>query len=117
MVEHVSDLASFLQACAKLIAPGGCMVVATLNRTLKSLALAKIGAEYVLRWLPPGTHDWNRFVTPSELQHHLETAALAVTRMQGVEFDPLRWEWRLSSDTDVNYMVVAEALRTDDARA
>jgi 2-polyprenyl-6-hydroxyphenyl methylase / 3-demethylubiquinone-9 3-methyltransferase len=117
VVEHVSDLASFLQTCAKLIAPGGCMVVATLNRTLKSLALAKIGAEYVLRWLPPGTHDWNRFVTPSELQNHLEAAALAVTRMQGVEFDPLRWEWRLSSDTDVNYMVVAEALRTDDARA
>ena len=93
------------------------MVVATLNRTLKSLALAKIGAEYVLRWLPPGTHDWNRFVTPAELQHHLDGAGLSVTRMQGVEFDPLRWEWRLSSDTDVNYMVVAEALRVDDARA
>jgi 2-polyprenyl-6-hydroxyphenyl methylase/3-demethylubiquinone-9 3-methyltransferase len=117
VVEHVSDLGSFLQTCAKLIRPGGCMVVATLNRTLKSLALAKIGAEYVLRWLPPGTHDWNRFVTPSELRHHLETAGLGVTRMQGVEFDPLRWEWRLSSDTDVNYMVVAEALRADDARA
>jgi len=117
VVEHVSDLGSFLQTCARLIKPGGCMVVATLNRTLKSLALAKIGAEYVLRWLPPGTHDWNRFVTPSELQHHLEAAGLAVTRVQGVEFDPLRWEWRLSSDTDVNYMVVAEALRANDARA
>ena len=115
VVEHVSDLGSFLQTCAKLISPGGCMVVATLNRTLKSLALAKIGAEYVLRWLPPGTHDWNRFVTPSELQHYLEAADLSVTRMQGVEFDPLRWEWRLSSDTDVNYMVVAEALQPNDA--
>ncbi len=117
VVEHVTDLGDFLQTCGKLIKPGGCMVVATLNRTLKSLALAKIGAEYVLRWLPPGTHDWNRFVTPSELQHHLEMAGLGVTRTQGVEFDPLRWEWRLSSDTDVNYMVVAEALRIDDARA
>jgi 2-polyprenyl-6-hydroxyphenyl methylase/3-demethylubiquinone-9 3-methyltransferase len=110
VVEHVADLGAFLKTCAMLIAPGGCMVVATLNRTLKSLALAKIGAEYVLRWLPPGTHDWNRFVTPTELQHHLEEAGLAVTRMQGVEFDPLRWDWRLSSNTDVNYMVVAEKL-------
>jgi len=110
VVEHVADLGAFLKTCATLIAPGGCMVVATLNRTLKSLALAKIGAEYVLRWLPPGTHDWNRFVTPPELQHHLEEAGLSVTRMQGVEFDPLRWDWRLSTDTDVNYMVVAEKL-------
>jgi 2-polyprenyl-6-hydroxyphenyl methylase / 3-demethylubiquinone-9 3-methyltransferase len=110
VVEHVRDLGAFVRTCATLIAPNGCMVVATLNRTLKSLALAKIGAEYVLRWLPPGTHDWNRFVTPPELQHHLEDAGLAVTRVQGVEFDPLRWEWRLSSDTDVNYMVVAEKL-------
>ena len=110
VVEHVTDLGAYLKTCAMLIAPGGCLVVATLNRTLKSLALAKIGAEYVLRWLPPGTHDWNRFVTPTELQHHLEEAGLAVTRMQGVEFDPLRWDWRLSSDTDVNYMVVAEKL-------
>ena len=101
---------AFFGPARSSIAPGGCMIVATLNRTLKSLALAKIGAEYVLRWLPPGTHDWNRFVTPAELQHHLEDAGLSVTRMQGVEFDPLRWDWRLSSDTDVNYMVVAERL-------
>jgi 2-polyprenyl-6-hydroxyphenyl methylase/3-demethylubiquinone-9 3-methyltransferase len=110
VVEHVADLGAFLKTCAELIAPGGCMVVATLNRTLKSLALAKIGAEYVLRWLPPGTHDWNRFVTPMELEHHLEEAGLSVTRVQGVEFDPLRWDWHLSSDIDVNYMVVAERL-------
>ena len=84
------------------------MIVATLNRTLKSLALAKIGAEYVLRWLPPGTHDWNRFMRPDELSAHLEAAGLRVTRTQGVSFNPLRWEWRLSSDIEVNYMVVAE---------
>ena len=86
------------------------MLVATLNRTLKSLALAKVGAEYVLRWLPAGTHDWNKFVKPDELERLLEEAGLTVRRVQGVSFDPLRWDWRLSSDTDVNYMVVAEKL-------
>jgi len=111
VVEHVADLGGFLAACGALLKPGGFMIVATLNRTLKSLALAKIGAEYVLRWLPAGTHDWNRFVTPAELEGFLEGAGLRVTRRQGVSFDPLRWEWRLSSDTDVNYMIVAEKLR------
>lgn len=110
VVEHVADLGAFLQACAKLLNPGGVMLVATLNRTLKSLALAKVGAEYVLRWLPAGTHDWNKFVKPGELERLLEDAGLAVRRVQGVSFDPLRWDWRLSSDTDVNYMVVAEKL-------
>ena len=108
VVEHVGDLPAFLEACAKLIKPGGIMLIATLNRTLKSLALAKIGVEYVLRWLPAGTHDWNRFVKPDELQPLLEGAGLTVGPIQGVAFDPLRWDWRLSSDTDVNYMVVAE---------
>ena len=72
VVEHVADLRAYLRACAKLVKPGGLMFVATLNKTLKSLALAKIGAEYVLRWLPPGTHDWNRFVDPAELRRMLE---------------------------------------------
>jgi 2-polyprenyl-6-hydroxyphenyl methylase / 3-demethylubiquinone-9 3-methyltransferase len=107
VVEHVADIRAFLGACGRLVKPGGIMVVATLNRTLKSLALAKVGAEYVLGWLPAGTHDWNRFVRPDELRTHLESAGLAVARLQGVSFDPLRWEWRLSSDTDVNYMAVA----------
>jgi 2-polyprenyl-6-hydroxyphenyl methylase/3-demethylubiquinone-9 3-methyltransferase len=70
--------------------------------------MAKFGAEYVLRWLPAGTHDWNRFVRPSDLRHLLEGAGLAVTQIQGVAFDPLRWDWRLSSDTGVNYMMVAQ---------
>jgi 2-polyprenyl-6-hydroxyphenyl methylase/3-demethylubiquinone-9 3-methyltransferase len=107
VVEHVADMRLFLSSCASLVAPEGLMIVATLNRTLKSLALAKIGAEYVLRWLPPGTHDWNRFVRPDELTRDLEAAGLAVTRLQGVTFDPLNWDWKLTSDTDVNYMVVA----------
>ena len=110
VVEHVADLGAFLKACAKLLRPGGVMLVATLNRTLKSLALAKVGAEYVLRWLPAGTHDWNKFVKPDELERLLEEAGLTVRRVQGVSFNPLRWDWRLSSDTDVNYMVVAEKL-------
>lgn len=108
VVEHVADLVGFLRSCATLLKPGGVMLVATLNRTLKSLMLAKIGAEYVLRWLPPGTHDWDRFITPDELKGHLESAGLAVTKVQGVAFDPLRWTWQLSSDTGVNYMMVAE---------
>jgi 2-polyprenyl-6-hydroxyphenyl methylase/3-demethylubiquinone-9 3-methyltransferase len=108
VIEHVADLEGFLKSCASMVKPGGLMLVATLNRTLKSLAMAKFGAEYVLRWLPAGTHDWNRFVRPSDLRHLLEGAGLAVTQIQGVAFDPLRWDWRLSSDTGVNYMMVAQ---------
>jgi 2-polyprenyl-6-hydroxyphenyl methylase/3-demethylubiquinone-9 3-methyltransferase len=107
VVEHVADLARYLEACAKLVRPGGLMFVATLNKTLKSLALAKIGAEYILGWLPRGTHDWNRFVEPARLCQMLEQAGLMVEKKQGVVFDPLSWNWKLSRDTDVNYMVVA----------
>ena len=108
VVEHVADLGAFVRVCARLLRPDGVMIIATLNRTLKSLALAKIGAEYVLRWLPAGTHDWNRFVKPGELQDYLEDAGLTIVRTQGVAFDPLRWDWQLARDTDVNYMMVAE---------
>jgi 2-polyprenyl-6-hydroxyphenyl methylase/3-demethylubiquinone-9 3-methyltransferase len=107
VVEHVSDLRAYLKACARLVRPGGLTVVATLNRTLKSLALAKIGAEYILRWLPPGTHDWNRFVPPEELRRLLEESGLNPMKTQGVAFDPLSWDWHLSADVDVNYMIVA----------
>ncbi|HSZ73397.1 MAG TPA: bifunctional 2-polyprenyl-6-hydroxyphenol methylase/3-demethylubiquinol 3-O-methyltransferase UbiG [Rhizomicrobium sp.] len=107
VVEHVADLPGFLASCTAMLKPGGIMFVATLNRTLKSLALAKIGAEYVLGWLPRGTHDWNRFLLPSELQKILEDTGLNILKLQGVAFDPLGWNWKLSSDTDVNYMVVA----------
>lgn len=107
VVEHVANVPDFLDACAELVKPGGLMFVATLNRTLKSLMLAKFGAEYVLRWLPAGTHDWHRFLTPKELRAQLERAGLSVIRTQGVMFDALQWEWRLSTDTDVNYVTVA----------
>ncbi len=107
VIEHVADVRSHVRSCARLLKPGGLLFVATLNKTLKSLALAKIGAEYVLRWLPPGTHDWNRFVDPKTLRRLLEECGLNPLRTQGVAFDPLAWDWRLSSDVDVNYMVVA----------
>ena len=107
VVEHVADLPGYLAACARLVKPGGLMFVATLNKTLKSLALAKIGAEYVLRWVPAGTHDWNRFIEPRKLQALIEQSGLKALKTQGVSFDPLAWDWRLSNDTDVNYMVVA----------
>jgi 2-polyprenyl-6-hydroxyphenyl methylase/3-demethylubiquinone-9 3-methyltransferase len=107
VVEHVADLAGFLGACAALVKPGGIVVVATLNRTLKSFALAKVAVEYVLRWLPAGTHDWNKFITPAELERTLAGTGLAVMQVQGMAFDPLRWTWKLSSDTDVNYISVA----------
>ena len=107
VVEHVADVTAYLEACTSLVKPGGLTFVATLNKTLKSLALAKIGAEYVLGWLPRGTHDWNRFIPPAELKKSLERAGLNILKIQGVSFDPLSWDWRLSSDVDVNYMVVA----------
>ena len=107
VVEHVVSVRDYLRSCAALVNPGGLMFVATLNKTLKSLALAKIGAEYVLRWLPVGTHDWNRFVEPKTLRRILEECGLNPLRTQGVVFDPLIWDWRLSSDVNVNYIVVA----------
>jgi 2-polyprenyl-6-hydroxyphenyl methylase / 3-demethylubiquinone-9 3-methyltransferase len=107
VVEHVADVTAYLEACARLVKPGGLTFVATLNKTLKSLALAKIGAEYVLGWLPRGTHDWNRFIPPARLKASLEQAGLSILKTQGVSFDPFGWDWKLSSDVDVNYMIVA----------
>jgi 2-polyprenyl-6-hydroxyphenyl methylase/3-demethylubiquinone-9 3-methyltransferase len=108
VVEHVADLGLYLKSCASLLRPGGLTFVATLNKTLKSFALAKIGAEYVLGWLPRGTHDWSRFIEPGTLAAMLREAGLQVLLTQGVSFDPLTWDWRLSPDTDVNYIIVAE---------
>ncbi len=108
VVEHVADPARFLGDTARLVAPGGMMIVATLNRTPKAFALAIIGAEHLLRWLPVGTHDWVKFLRPDEVSGPLRTAGLDVTDPVGVAFNPLTGQWRLSKDTDVNYMVVGE---------
>lgn len=107
VIEHVADLKSYIAASAKLVAPGGIMIVASLNKTLKSLALAKIGAEYVLGWLPKGSHDWSRFVSPSTLRDLLGQNGLTMRQLQGVAFDPIAWNWVLSGDTSVNYVAVA----------
>jgi 2-polyprenyl-6-hydroxyphenyl methylase/3-demethylubiquinone-9 3-methyltransferase len=113
VVEHVADVGLFIRECSARLKPSGLMVVATLNRTWKSFALAIVGAEYVLRWLPRGTHQWDRFVTPEELERHLSGARLDVAERAGVVFNPLSDRWSLSSDLDVNYMMVAEPMRPD----
>ncbi len=107
VVEHVADVELFLQTSASLVKPGGMMVMATLNRTLKALALAKIGAEYVLRWLPAGTHDPRKFVKPEEAKTALVNAGLTVTAEAGVTYNPLMDIWRIGDDTSVNYMLTA----------
>jgi 2-polyprenyl-6-hydroxyphenyl methylase/3-demethylubiquinone-9 3-methyltransferase len=107
IVEHVADRDRFLATVAQLVKPGGIFVGATLNRTARAFALAVVGAEYLLRWLPPGTHDWNRFVRPSEFALPLRRAGLATTRFAGMSYDLRRREWRLSNDLSVNYMLVA----------
>ena len=108
VVEHVSDVSLFVRSCGAMVKPGGLMIAATLNRTLKSFALAIVGAEYILRWLPPGTHQWDKFVTPNELEIAMEQAGLRVSDERGVIYNPFADEWKLSSDTDVNYMLAAE---------
>jgi 2-polyprenyl-6-hydroxyphenyl methylase / 3-demethylubiquinone-9 3-methyltransferase len=109
VIEHVADPGAFLRDTARLVAPGGAMVVATLNRTLKSLALAKVGAEYVLGWLPRGTHDWRKFLKPEELRAFLDgEPGVAMRGPVGVTYRPLSDSWATSADADVNYMMVVE---------
>jgi 2-polyprenyl-6-hydroxyphenyl methylase/3-demethylubiquinone-9 3-methyltransferase len=105
VIEHVADPAAFLRDTAALLAPGGMMIVATLNRTLKALALAKFGAEYVLRWLPAGTHDWKRFLRPDELRGFLAGEPYRVEGPFGVVFDPISGRWSRSVDSAVNYLM------------
>jgi len=108
VVEHVADMGLFVRRCAEMVQPGGIMAVATINRTLKSFALAIVGAEYVLHWLPRGTHRWEKFVTPDELAAALEVCGLAVIDETGMIYELLADRWRLSSDMDVNYMMIAQ---------
>lgn len=108
VVEHVADVPLFLQSCAALVKPGGLLFMSTLNRTLKSYAFAIIGAEYVMRWLPRGTHDWHKFLRPSELILPLEASDMKALEMRGMVFNPIQSEWSLSDhDFDVNYLLVA----------
>ena len=108
VVEHVADVEGFLAAAGALVRPGGAMVMATLNRTPKAFLLAIVGAEYLLRWLPRGTHDWRRFLRPSEAARALRPAGLEVAEVCGLAYNPLTDAWRLAPrDTDVNYMLFA----------
>jgi 2-polyprenyl-6-hydroxyphenyl methylase / 3-demethylubiquinone-9 3-methyltransferase len=108
VVEHVADVGLFVDLAASMVKPDGLLFVATINRTMKSFALAIVGAEYVLRWLPRGTHQWDKFVTPNELEIAVEQAGLRIADETGVIYNLLADRWQLSTDTDVNYMVVAE---------
>jgi 2-polyprenyl-6-hydroxyphenyl methylase/3-demethylubiquinone-9 3-methyltransferase len=107
VVEHVVEPGPFLADCARLLAPGGLLIAATLNRTFRSLALAKVAAEYILRWIPAGAHDWKKFLTPDELIRLLADAGLEPGRVTGVALDPLSGRWRASNDSAVNYMITA----------
>ena len=108
IVEHVADPAEFIATCRDLVAPGGMLIASTLNRTAKSFAAAIIGAEWVMRWLPKGTHDWQRFITPDELTQMAEATGLTVVDRCGMVFNPLGWSWSLSHrDLSVNYALTA----------
>jgi 2-polyprenyl-6-hydroxyphenyl methylase/3-demethylubiquinone-9 3-methyltransferase len=107
VVEHVPDPAAFLKACAALLRPGAPILLSTINRTVKSYLLAIVAAEYVLRWLPVGTHRWDRFVTPQELAGHCAAAGLAPGNVRGLVYNPFADGWALAADTDVNYFAAA----------
>jgi len=105
VIEHVADPGAFLRDTASLMSPGGLMIVATLNRTVKSLALAKIGAEYLLRWIPYGTHDWRKFLRPDELRAFLAGTPYDIEGPFGIAFDPISGVWSPAKDASVNYMM------------
>ena len=108
VVEHVTDVPAFIGTCAEMVKPGGLLIVATINRTMKAFALAIVGAEYVLRWLPRGTHRYDKLVTPRELEDAFAAAGLAVTAETGIMYVPIADTWRPTADMDVNYMMAAE---------
>lgn len=107
VVEHVADVDLFLTSCAQMVKPGGLMFIATINRTFKALALAIVGAEYVLRWLPRGTHQYEKLVQPGEIEQPLLSSGMTITDRTGVFYSPLSDSWNLSPDMDVNYMMLA----------
>jgi 2-polyprenyl-6-hydroxyphenyl methylase/3-demethylubiquinone-9 3-methyltransferase len=107
VVEHVADVDLFITSCASMVKPGGLMFVATINRTMKAAALAIFGAEYVLRWLPRGTHQYEKLVRPEEIEKPLGLSGMKILDRTGVFYSPLTDRWNLSRDMDVNYMVLA----------
>ncbi len=104
IIEHVKDIEFFLKSCSRLLKKNGIMFVATLNKTLKSYLFAIVGAEYILRWLPIGTHEWEKFVNPDDLVNILEKYDLKLDSLDGMKFNLIKDEWRLSSDKSINYI-------------
>ncbi|KUF09538.1 bifunctional 2-polyprenyl-6-hydroxyphenol methylase/3-demethylubiquinol 3-O-methyltransferase UbiG [Pseudoponticoccus marisrubri] len=110
VVEHVADPLAYLTACRQLLKPGGLHICSTINRNPKSFAMAIVGAEYVMRWLPKGTHEWHKFITPDELFELMSQAGLEPVDRKGFVFNPVSWKWRLSDrDLSVNYVTAALA--------
>ena len=110
IVEHVEDVNLYVKSCGNLIKPGGLMFTATLNRTMVSYVKAIIGAEYVLRWLPIGTHDWNKFIKPEELEKKLNFENFKTKNIEGLEFNPFLSRWKRSSNLSVNYIICSEKI-------
>lgn len=108
VIEHVADVDAFLGACGQLLKPNGLLFLATMSRTVKSYAVAIVGAEYIMRWLPKGTHDWNRFIRPSEMAKGLRHNGLSLSELTGVSYNPFKDSFHLSRDLDVNYMALAK---------
>tara|TARA_B100000787_G_scaffold169855_1_gene162578 strand:+ start:52 stop:774 length:723 start_codon:yes stop_codon:yes gene_type:complete len=104
IVEHVKDVEFFLRSCSKLLKKNGLMFVATINKTLKSYMFAIVGAEYILRWLPIGTHEWEKFVKPEDLKNILKSNNLVLNRLDGMHFNIIKDEWNISKDTSINYI-------------
>jgi len=107
IVEHVADVPEFLKTCCTLIKPGGILILSTLNRTLKSLGLAIVMAEYVLRWVPQGTHNWQQFLTPAEIANALRPHGFMPSQVQGLAYSPWQKQWQLKPDTTINYFLSA----------
>ena len=117
VLEHVPDPDRLLSSCIKLLKPNGLLIVSTLNRTLRSFVLAIIGAEYVLRWLPKGTHAWSKFIRPEKIKTTLSQNLLTTSEICGVSFNPFRNKWTVTADTSVNYMIFARKREIDSGNA
>ena len=108
VIEHVADVESFLKACSQILKPNGLMFIATLNRTIKSYLLAIIGAEYILNWLPKGTHSWKKFLKPSEVISYLRPYNHTIVELKGMEYNLLKGHWYLTNNIDVNYIILCK---------
>jgi 2-polyprenyl-6-hydroxyphenyl methylase/3-demethylubiquinone-9 3-methyltransferase len=108
VIEHVADPLGFLTACRQLLKPNGLMICSTINRNPKSYLMAIIGAEHIMRWLPKGTHDWSKFITPDELFDLIKNSGLNPVDRKGFVFNPLKWDWSISNnDLSVNYVTAS----------